>query len=153
MEMAFEDPGEESAHGIGVRGSAFRGFAAFDKEDLEELRNVDITNRDDVDGVILLLESPAPEYIPLILSADALLAAKGGSTSHSAIAINGIENRDYSGVMSATGLQVNARKKEAVIMDKNGEVQNTIRKGDVISIHGTTGSVYVGTRPTIESFP
>jgi pyruvate,orthophosphate dikinase len=148
-EMAFEDPGEEAAHGIGVRGSAFRGLVAFDKEDLEELRKVDLSQREDVDGVILVLESPAPEYIPLILSADALLAAKGGSTSHSAIAINGIEFRDYSGVMSATGLHVNTRKKEAVIMDKNGEVQHTIRKGDVISIHGTTGSVYVGTRPTI----
>jgi enolase len=148
-EMAFENPGEEATHGIGVRGSAFRGLAAFDKEDLEELRKVDLSQRDDVDGVILILESPAPEYIPLILSADALLAAKGGSTSHSAIAINGIELRDYSGVMSATGLQVNAPQKEAVIMDKNGDVRHTIRKGDVVSIHGTTGSIYVGSRSTI----
>lgn len=148
-EMAFEDPGEEATHGIGIRGSAFRGLAAFDKEDLEELRQKDLSKRDDVDGVILLLESPAPEYIPIVLSADALLAAKGGSTSHAAIAINGIESRDYSGVMSATGLHVNARKHEAVILEKNGDVRHTIHKGDVISIHGTTGSVYLGTRRTL----
>ncbi|MBU4203849.1 MAG: hypothetical protein KKD59_07870 [Acidobacteria bacterium] len=41
-----------------------------------------------MDGVMLVMESPVPEAIPLILSADALLTAKGGSTSHAAIAIH-----------------------------------------------------------------
>jgi phosphoenolpyruvate synthase/pyruvate phosphate dikinase len=149
QERAFEDPGDEAARGIGIRGSAFRGIVAFDKKDLDEISKEDLSKRDDVDGVILLLESPAPEQIPLILSADALLAAKGGSTSHAAIAINGIEDSDYSAVMSAAGLHVNARKHEAVITAKNGDVLHLIRKFDIISIHGTTGNVYVGTRPTI----
>jgi hypothetical protein len=148
-ERAFEDPGEEDAHGIGIRGSAFRGIVAFDKQDLKELSKLDLSDREDVDGVILLLESPAPESIPLILSADALLAAKGGSTSHAAIAINGIENRDYCGVMSASGLQVDAWKKVAVITEKNGDIRHSIQKNDIISIHGMTGNVYVGTRKTI----
>jgi pyruvate,orthophosphate dikinase len=148
-ERAFEDPGEEAACGIGIRGSAFRGIVAFDKQDMEELREEDLSKREDVDGVILVLESPAPESIPLILSADALLAAKGGSTSHAAIAINGIEDRDYSSVMSAPGLHVDARKKEAVITAKNGNIQYIIQKRDVISIHGMTGNVFVGTRKTI----
>ncbi|MGD9346223.1 MAG: PEP/pyruvate-binding domain-containing protein [Candidatus Aminicenantes bacterium] len=148
-ERAFEDPGEEATHGIGIRGSAFRGVVAFDKKDLKDITKENLSKRDDVDGVILLLESPAPEQIPLILSADALLSSKGGSTSHAAIAINGIEDRDYSAVMSATGLQVNTRKHEAVITEKNGDVRHVIRKHDVISIHGTTGNVYVGTRPTL----
>jgi pyruvate,orthophosphate dikinase len=148
-ERAFKDPGEEAARGIGIRGSAFRGVVAFDKKDLEEISKKDLSKRDDVDGVILLLESPAPEHIPLVLSADALLAAKGGSTSHAAIAINGIEDSDYSAVMSAAGLHVNTRKHEAVITEKNGDIRHLIRKHDVISIHGTTGNVYVGTRPTI----
>ena len=148
-ESAFEDPGEEAACGIGIRGSAFRGLAAFDKQDLEELSKEDLSAREDVDGVILVVESPAPEAIPLILSADALLSAKGGSTSHAAIAINGIEDRDYSAVMSAAGLHVDPRKKMAVITEKSGEIRHTIRKNDVISIHGMTGNVYAGTRKTI----
>jgi enolase len=148
-ERAFGNPGEEAARGIGIRGSAFRGVVAFDKKDLEEISKEELSKRDDVDGVILLLESPAPEQIPLILSADALLAAKGGSTSHAAIAINGIEGSDYSAVMSAAGLHVNSRKHEAVITAKNGEIRHLIRKHDVVSIHGTTGNVFVGTRPTI----
>jgi enolase len=149
QEMAFEDPGEEDMRGIGIRGSAFRGVAAFDKEDLESTGGENLKNRDDVDGVILLVESPAPEFIPLILSADALLTAKGGSTSHAAIAINGIQDRDYSAVMSATGLHVNARKHEALVMDRDGNIRYKIRRGDVISIHGMTGNVYIGTRKTI----
>jgi enolase len=149
MERAFEDPGQEAACGIGIRGSAFRGIVCFDKKDLDEMREKDLTKREDVEGVLLILESPAPESIPLILSADALLTAKGGSTSHAAIAINGIENRDYSAVMSAAGLRVDTKKKEAVIMAKNGNIRHTIRKSDVISIHGMTGNVYVGTRKTI----
>lgn len=149
LERAFEDPGEEATRGIGIRGSAFRGLAVFDRQDLDEMARVDISERDDVDGIMLLLESPAPESIPLILSADALLAAKGGSTSHAAIAINGIENRDYCGVMSASGLHVDAKKKEAVITTKNGDIQHIIKKNDIISIHGMTGNVYVGTRKTI----
>jgi enolase len=149
QESAFEDPGEEDMRGIGIRGSAFRGLVAFDKQDLESMSAEVLSNRDDVDGVILLLESPAPEFIPLILSADALLTAKGGSTSHAAIAINGIQNRDYSAVMSATGLHVNVHKHEALIMDRDGSIRHKIRKGDIISIHGMTGNVYMGTRKTI----
>jgi pyruvate,orthophosphate dikinase len=148
-ERAFENPGQEAACGIGIRGSAFRGIAIFDVEDLEDLRKEDLTGREDVDGVILVLESPAPELIPLILSADALLTAKGGSTSHAAIAINGIEDRDYSAVMSVAGLHVDTKKKEALILAKDGNVHYTIRKRDVISIHGMTGNVYAGTRKTI----
>ena len=145
-ETAFKDPGKEAACGIGIRGGAFRGIVAFDKEDVEELSQEDLSKREDVDGIILVLESPAPEHIPLVLSADAFLSSKGGSTSHAAIAVNGIENRDFTAVMSAAGLNVNAAKHKAVIVDEEGTVLHEIRQRDVISIHGTMGSVYVGTR-------
>lgn len=149
QERAFLDPGEEDTRGIGIRGSAFRGLVVFDREGLESIGGRDLSSRDDADGVLLLLESPAPEFIPLVLSADALLTAKGGSTSHAAIAINGIQDRDYSAVMSATGLHVNARKHEALVLDRDGNSRYKIHKGDVISLHGMTGNVYVGTRKTI----
>ena len=48
--------------------------------------------------------------------------------------------------MSARGLRVNARKHEATIVDKQGNALHTIHAGDIISIHGTSGEVYVGTR-------
>ncbi|MDH3198916.1 MAG: PEP-utilizing enzyme, partial [Candidatus Krumholzibacteria bacterium] len=142
----FADPGPEAGHGVGVRGGGFRGLVAFDEQDLREAREQDLSRRDDVDGIIVVLENPSPEEIPLLLLADGLLAAKGGSTSHAAIAINSIEDRDYSAVLGVEGLRVHARRHEAEIVDAGGKALHTIRAGDIVSIHGTTGAVFVGTR-------
>jgi pyruvate, orthophosphate dikinase len=143
---SFSEPGEVATHGVGIRGSAFRGVAAFDEADYQELRAQRLENREDVDGILILLENPTPADIPLVISCEGLLAAKGGSTSHAAIAINAIEQEDYSAVMSADGLHVNALKHEATITGPDGRVIAQIRKGDVVSIDGTSGAVYVGSR-------
>jgi enolase len=142
----FLEPGEPATRGLGVRGGGFRGLAAFDEADLRELAAVDLSERDDVDGVLLVIENPIPDDIPLIISADGLLTARGGSTSHAAVAINGIEDRKYSGVMSAAHLRVHADQHEAVIRDRERGAAYRIRKGDIVSIHGTTGEVYLGSR-------
>jgi hypothetical protein len=142
----FLDPGDPVTRGLGVRGGGFRGLVAFDEADLRDLAAVDRRGREDVDGVLLVIENPTPEDIPLIISADGLLTARGGSTSHAAVAINGIEDRDYAGVMSAANLRVHAGQHEAVIADESGGAVHRIRTGDVVSIHGTTGEVYLGSR-------
>ncbi len=142
----FLEPGEPATRGLGVRGGGFRGLAAFDEADLRELAAVDLSERDDVDGVLLVIENPTPDDIPLIISADGLLTARGGSTSHAAVAINGIEDRKYSGVMSAAYLRVHADQHEAAILDRERGTAYRIRKGDIVSIHGTTGEVYLGSR-------
>jgi enolase len=144
--VTFEDLSGEAARGVGVRGGAFRGIVAFDESDLKELAEQDLSKRDDIDGVLAVLENPSPDEIPLALLADGMLAAKGGSTSHAAIAVNGIEHRDYSAVLGVEGMSVNARKREAVITDSQGNVVTRIGPGDVVSIHGTTGGVYTGSR-------
>ena len=142
----FLEPGEPATRGLGVRGGGFRGLAAFDEADLRDLAAVDLSERDDVDGVLLVIENPTPDDIPLIISADGLLTARGGSTSHAAVAINGIEDRKYAGVMSAAHLRVHADKHEATVLDRGRGTEYRIRKGDVVSIHGTTGEVYLGSR-------
>ncbi len=142
----FLDPGDPATRGLGVRGGGFRGLAAFDEADVAELGAVDLSERDDVDGVLLVIENPTPDDIPLIISADGLLTARGGSTSHAAVAINAIENKKYSGVMSAANLHVHPDQHEAVILDSQRGTGCRIRKGDIVSIHGTTGEVYLGSR-------
>jgi pyruvate,orthophosphate dikinase len=142
----FLEPGDPATRGLGVRGGGFRGMVAFDDADLSELSAVDLSEREDVDGVLLVIENPTPADIPMIISAGGLLTARGGSTSHAAVAINGIENRDYSGVVSAMNLDVDAERHEATIRDESGAVLYRLRKGDVVSIHGTTGDVYIGSR-------
>ncbi len=142
----FVDPGEPATRGLGVRGGGFRGLVAFDDADREELSAIDFAFRDDVDGVLMVLENPTPEEIPMIISADGLLTAKGGSTSHAAVAANGIEDKNFSSVMSAAGLEVDLDAREAVIVDADGTVRHRIRKGDIVSLHGTSGEVYIGSR-------
>jgi pyruvate,orthophosphate dikinase len=94
----------------------------------------------------MVLENPTPEEIPMIISADGLLTAKGGSTSHAAVAANGIEDKNFCAVMSAAGLKVDLEKREAAIVDADGNVRHRFRKGDILSLHGTSGEVYIGTR-------
>jgi enolase len=142
----FVDPGEPATRGLGVRGGGFRGLVAFDDVDLEELASTDFSARNDVDGVLMVLENPTPEEIPMIISADGLLTAKGGSTSHAAVAANGIEDKSFSAVMSAAGLQVDLEKREASIVDADGTPRHHISKGDIVSLHGTSGEVYIGSR-------
>jgi pyruvate,orthophosphate dikinase len=143
----FVEPGEPATRGLGVRGGGFRGMVAFDDTEREELAATGFKARDDVDGVLMVLENPTPEEIPMIISADGLLTAKGGSTSHAAVAANGIEDRNFCAVMSAAGLQVNLEKREAIIVDADGNVLHRIRKNDIVSLHGTSGEVYIGSRP------
>jgi pyruvate,orthophosphate dikinase len=138
---------QEATRGIGIRGGAFRGVVAFDEGDLEALSTQELDGRDDVDGVLLVLENPTPDDIPLILSTGGLLTTKGGTTSHAAVAINAIGHKDYNAVMSAGNLRVNMQEREALIVDRDGSVRHRIRRGDVVSIHGGSGAVYIGTRP------
>ena len=142
----FAAPGRADARGLGIRGGAFRGLVAFDEADRARLAQVDFGQRDDVDGVLLVLENPTPDDIPVVISCDGLLAARGGSTSHSAVAINAIGDRHFRAVMSAVGLVVDAHSGEARIYDGEGRLMHRVRSGDIVSIHGTTGEVYVGSR-------
>jgi enolase len=144
---AFDAPGDPLAMGTGIRGGAFRGLVAFDEADLVELGSA---RRGDVDGVLLVLENPTPAEIPLILSADGLLAARGGSTSHAAVAVHGIQDRAYGAVLGATALRVDAAARRATVHGPDGRELARIAKGDIVSIDGRTGGVWIGSRKLLE---
>jgi len=144
---SFDEPGPPVATGIGVCGGAFRGRAAFDEADLEEFSG---TADADTDGALLILENPTPAEIPLILVADALLAAKGGSTSHAAVAVNGIRDRAVSAVLGATAMRVDAALHQAVLIGADGAEIARIGRGDLVSIDGRTGAVWIGSRTLLK---
>ena len=141
----FRDPGPACGRGIGVMGGAFRGVAAFGEADAARLRAALDPAADDIDGVLLVLENPIPDEIPLILSVDGLLASRGGSTAHAAVAVNGIDDRPFSAVLGVSQLQV--RGDHATLRRADGAEECVIRAGDIVSIHGQTGEVYVGSKP------
>jgi pyruvate,orthophosphate dikinase len=144
---SFDEPGPPVTTGIGVCGGAFRGRAAFDQSDLEEFSGA---TDDDADGVLLVLENPTPAEIPMILEANALLAAKGGSTSHAAVAVNGIRDRAVSAVLGAAGLRVDAALHQAVLIDDDDAEIARFGRGDVVSIDGRTGAVWIGSRALLK---
>jgi enolase len=143
----FLDTGRPAGRGIGISGGAFRGVVAFDEQDAADVAAVVQEKPDEVDGILLLLENPIPDEIPLILSVDGLLAARGGSTSHAAVAIHGIDDKPFAAVLGVAELRVFAN--EAALVDPNGGKRYTIRSGDILSIHGQTGDVFVGSRPVL----
>lgn len=148
----FKETGKPSGRGIGISGGAFRGLVAFNQADVERLTaeyNEDNPggNHDKPDGILLVLENPVPDEIPLILSVDGLLAARGGSTSHAAVCVHGIEDRSYSAVLGVPELRV--KSDEATIIGPGGEIAHTVHAGDVLSIHGQTGEVFVGSRQVL----
>ncbi|MBT8049593.1 MAG: hypothetical protein KJO70_00230 [Gammaproteobacteria bacterium] len=140
----FREPGEACGRGIGVMGGAFRGVAAFSEKEAQQLRSTIDADDAAIDGVLLILENPVPDEIPLILSVDGLLAARGGSTAHAAVAVNGIDDRPYSAVLGVSQMKV--EDGHATVFDPSGEVRCTIHTGDVVSIHGQTGEVFIGSR-------
>jgi pyruvate,orthophosphate dikinase len=143
----FSDPGEPCGRGIGVMGGAFRGLAAFDEADAARLAaSLDRGSRD-VDGVLLVLENPVPDEIPLILSVDGLIAARGGSTAHAAVAVNGIDEKPFSAVLGVPQLKV--RERSAQLIGEDGSVVGCIESGDIVSIHGQTGELFLGSREIV----
>ena len=142
--MTFNEPGTPAGRGIGISGGAYRGLVAFNEADVERLTPDMDDHGDAVDGVLLLLENPVPDEIPLILSVGGLLAARGGSTSHAAVAVHGIEDKPYSAVLGVSELRVGTD--EAVLMAADGKPVHVLHAGDVLSIHGQTGEVFVGSR-------
>jgi len=142
--QTFREPGEAAGRGIGINGGAYRGLVAFDEADVKRLTARLGEQSDEVDGVLLVLENPIPDEIPLILSVGGLLAARGGSTSHAAVAIHGMEERICSAVLGVGELRVTSG--EASLQSADGETTHIVHAGDVLSIHGQTGEVFVGSR-------
>ncbi|HEY5774894.1 MAG TPA: PEP/pyruvate-binding domain-containing protein, partial [Xanthomonadales bacterium] len=144
----FDQPGTPVGRGIGISGGAFRGRVAFNEDDVKRLAAETVANDSESDGILLVLENPVPDEIPLILSVDGLLAARGGSTSHAAVCVHGIEEKQYAAVLGVSELRVSADK--ARLLSSADQVEHIIHAGDILSIHGQTGEVFVGSRPILE---
>jgi len=121
---------------------------AFDEADVQRLCACLEDRSDEADGILLVLENPVPDEIPLILSVDGLVAARGGSTSHAAVAVHGIEDKPYAAVLGVADLRVG--EGEAFLMGVKNEPMQLIHAGDVLSIHGQTGEVFFGSRRILD---
>ncbi|MBT4836775.1 MAG: pyruvate, phosphate dikinase [Methylococcales bacterium] len=90
--------------------------------------------------VMLVREETKPEDIHGFFAAQGILTSRGGKTSHAAVVARGMGKPCVAG---AEGIKVDVFKKQAVI----GET--TIHEGDLITIDGSNGNVYLGKIETI----
>ena len=92
--------------------------------------------------VILLREETKPEDIHGFFASEGILTSRGGKTSHAAVVARGMGKPCVAG---AEDITVDVSIREAYIGDQ------TIHEGDIITIDGSTGKVYLGKVPTVEA--
>lgn len=121
------------AQGLPASPGAASGHIVFDANRAE-------TARDAGEKVILVREETKPEDIHGFFAAQGVLTSRGGKTSHAAVVARGMGKPCVAGT---EGIRVDVEKHVAY-------VGNTVlHEGDVITIDGANGNVYLGDIDTV----
>jgi pyruvate,orthophosphate dikinase len=138
MFPSFDEKAERTlvAKGMNASPGAAVGKAVFDSDTAVEWAARG-------EAVILVRKETNPDDLRGMVAARGILTSRGGKTSHAAVVARGMGRTCVCG---ADALDVNSKKKRAKV--RGGE---PIREGDVISIDGTTGEVFLGAVPVTDS--
>ena len=93
--------------------------------------------------VILVRRETNPDDLNGMIAANGILTSRGGKTSHAAVVARGMGKTCVCGVEE---LDVNT--KQRILRAPHGV---TVHEGDVISIDGATGEVFLGEVPVVDS--
>ena len=121
------------AHGLPASPGAASGYIVFDADRAE-------LARDAGEKVILVREETKPEDIHGFFAAEGVLTSRGGKTSHAAVVARSMGKPCVAG---AEGIDVDVEKHTAKIGD------TVLHEGDVITIDGANGNVYLGEIDTV----
>jgi pyruvate,orthophosphate dikinase len=119
---------KELTRGIAASPGAAVGSVVFDPRDAADQA---LAGK----KVILVRRETNPDDLVGMVAAQGILTARGGKTSHAAVVARGMGRPAVCGTES---IEVNIEEKFFTC----GDV--TVREGDVISIDGTTGAVFLG---------
>jgi pyruvate,orthophosphate dikinase len=122
------------ATGLPASPGAASGLCVFDADTAERRGRQG-------EKVILVREETKPEDIHGFFASQGILTSRGGKTSHAAVVARGMGKPCVAG---AEGIAVDTAHRHAQVGDK------IIHEGDVITIDGATGNVYLGAIPTVE---
>ncbi|HET7357795.1 MAG TPA: pyruvate, phosphate dikinase [Nocardioidaceae bacterium] len=95
------------------------------------------------EDVILVRRETNPEDLKGMVAAKGILTSRGGKTSHAAVVARGMGRTCVCG---ADALDVDVKAKKFT-----GPDGTAVEEGDVISIDGTTGEVFAGEVPVVDS--
>jgi len=121
------------ALGLPASPGAASGKCVFDADLAEKLGNAG-------EEVILVREETRPEDIHGFFAAKGILTSRGGKTSHAAVVARGMGKPCVAG---AEGIEVDVALRLAHVG------HHVIHEGDVITLDGATGDVYLGAIPTL----
>ncbi|MGR8934005.1 MAG: pyruvate, phosphate dikinase [Gammaproteobacteria bacterium] len=122
------------AQGLPASPGAASGECVFDADSAERLGRAGRK-------VILLREETKPEDIHGFFAAQGILTSRGGKTSHAAVVARGMGKACVAG---AETINIDVRMRQAVVGDVH------IREGDIITIDGGSGLIYLGPIATVE---
>ena len=123
------------ARGLPASPGAAVGRAVFDADRAEQLGRGG-------ERVILVREETKPEDIHGFFASQGILTSRGGKTSHAAVVARGMGKPCVAG---AEGIVVDVTMRQAFVGG------HTLREGDLITLDGTTGDVYLGEVPLKEA--
>ena len=124
------------AKGMAASPGAAVGKAVFDSDTAIEWAN-------DGEDVILVRRETNPDDLGGMVAAKGILTSRGGKTSHAAVVARGMGRTCVVGVEA---LQVDAQAREVTTSDGK-----RFAEGNVISIDGGTGEVFLGEVPVVPS--
>jgi pyruvate,orthophosphate dikinase len=124
---------EPVAQGLPASPGAASGKVVFDADRAELMGRAG-------EKVILVREETKPEDIHGFFAAQGILTSRGGRTSHAAVVARGMGKPCVAG---AEGIDVRVENRQAKVGD------HVLHEGDVVTIDGGNGNVYLGRIPTV----
>ena len=121
------------AKGLPASPGAASGKVVFDAEEAAQYAERG-------EKVILVRHETSPDDIKGMAKSKGILTSRGGMTSHAAVVARGMGKPC---IVGAEDIIVDYDKEEFRVKDK------VVKKGDVITIDGATGSVFLGEVPTV----
>jgi pyruvate,orthophosphate dikinase len=127
---------KELARGVNASPGAAVGKAIFDADRAEAAGKAG-------ERVVLVRQETSPDDVHGMLVAKGILTSRGGTGSHAAVVARGL---GLPAVVGCDGIRVDYEERAFEVRTSGQKV----REGDVISIDGTTGTVYLGAIKTVE---
>ena len=122
-------------HGLGAAPGAATGTVVFHPRDA-------VNALDREEKVILVRPETSPDDIQGISAANGVLTIRGGLTSHAAIVTRAMGKPCICGAEEVK-IDIQAEK-----LETNGYV---LERGDIITVDGSTGAIYMGALPLVEA--
>ncbi|MBP8534857.1 pyruvate, phosphate dikinase [Streptomyces sp. MK37H] len=140
-EVASGDTVQKIGRGIAASPGAAVGKAVFDSYTAVKWSRSG-------EKVILIRRETNPDDLDGMIAAEGILTSRGGKTSHAAVVARGMGKTCVCG---AEELEVDTKRRRMTVPGRDGKDEIVIEEGDVVSIDGSSGKVYLGEVPVVPS--